>query len=428
MTSLRPLGRRLSALALLLLAGTIGTAFGQAVYVVYAPNQGDGTVSGYTINTGTGVLTQVSGSPYSAGFTSSNSTWTAVTPDHRFLYVSNADGSVFGYQIKPDGTLASIFSPPITVTSATGITVDSTGNYLYVAQKPTGVDGSVTGFRINQTTGGLTALSGSPFALGAGSRGAQSVAISGNFLYVVLAVNNAVELMTITPATGVLTAGASTALPFSDIKPGPVNLTAPFDIKIDGSNHLYVSDAGFFNAAGSVAGLAAFTINTGTGALTPTSTPTYATGVNPFGLAIDPTSKYLYVANNNGSGAGSISAFTIGAGTGNLTAITGSPFTTGVGTGPAGVAADLSGNFLYVTNSGSNTISGFRITQSGATAGALTFIAATASGHVPFFLWSTIAPGAPTPTAVPAASTWSLVALGVLLATFSALLYRKAYR
>jgi hypothetical protein len=29
---------------------------------------------------------------------------------------------------------------------------------------------------------------------------------------------------------------------------------------------------------------------------------------------------------------------------------------------------------------------------------------------------------------VPAASTWSLVVLGVLLAGFSALLYRKAYR
>jgi 6-phosphogluconolactonase len=413
---------------LLLSAASLGAVFAQSS-VVFVPNQNSGTVSGYTVNSSTGVLTEVSGSPFADGFGASTPNRAAVTPDHRFLYISNGDATVFGYKINPDSTLTAIFTPAIAVPNASGIAVDSTGNYLYVAQRPPAADGAVSGFRINQTTGDLTTLAGSPFSLGAGNRGAQSMAASGNFLYVVLGVNNAVEAMTITPATGALApAGTPTSLPFSDILPGPVNVTAPFDVKIDGANHLYVTDAGYFAAAGSVAGLAAFTINTGTGALTPTSTPTYATGRNPFGVGIDPTGRFLYVANNTGDGAGSVSAFTI-AGNGNLTAIAGSPFTTGVGNGPAGVAADPSGNFLYVTNDASNTVSGFRIAQSG-TLGSLSFIAATGTGLRPFLLASTTAPAAaPTPpsSSVPAASTLSLAVLGVLLAGFSALLYRKAY-
>jgi 6-phosphogluconolactonase (cycloisomerase 2 family) len=388
------------------------------------PNQASGTVSGYTISSSTGALTQVSGSPFSAGFTSSNSTRTAVTPDHRFLYVSNADGSIFGYKINSDGTLTAIFGTPITVTNASGITVDSSGNYLYVAQKPIAVDGTISGFSINQTSGALTTLSGSPFSLGTGKQGAQSIAASGNFLYVVLAVNNAVEPMTINPATGALSAVGITPLPFADILPGPINVTAPFDIKIDGANHLYVSDAGYFAGAGSVAGLAEFTV---AGAIL-TLGGAYATGVNPFGIGIDGSNRFLYVANNNGNGAGSVSAFTIASGPGTLAPIAGSPFSTS-GTAAAGVAGDSTGNFLYVTNSGSNTVAGFRIAQAG-TLGSLSFLATTGTGSAPFLLSSTTAPAAPTPptTSVPAASTWSLVALGVLLAGSSALFYRKAYR
>jgi 6-phosphogluconolactonase (cycloisomerase 2 family) len=390
------------------------------------PNQNSGTISGYTIDSSTGALTQVAGSPFTDGFSASTPNRAAVTPDHRFLYISNGDATVFGYKINPNGTLTSIFSP-IAAADASGIAVDSSGNYLYVALKhPGAIDGEVAGFGINQTTGGLTALAGSPFSLGAGNRGAQGIAATGNFLYVVLGVNNSVELMTITPATGVLAAGASTSLPFSDIIPGPLNVTAPFDIRIDGANHLYVSDAGYFAGPGATAGLAAFTINPG-GGLSPTSTPTYATGANPFGIGIDPTGRFLYTANNTSDGAGSVSAFTI-AGNGNLAAIAGSPFSTGVGNGPAGVAADPSGNFLYVTNDASNTVSGFRIAQSG-TLGSLSFISATGTGLRPFLLASTTAPAAaPPPSSVPAASTWSLAVLGVLLAGFSALLYRKAYR
>jgi 6-phosphogluconolactonase (cycloisomerase 2 family) len=428
MTFLRSLGRVWTGTGLLVLAGSLATVSGQSVSVVYVPNAGSGNVSGYTINTTTGALTPTAGSPYSEPNTTANAFRAAVTPNHSFLYISNRDSDIAGYKINTDGSLTSIPGANKAVTTPTGIAVDPSGKFLYVAQNPVGTDGSVSGFSIDPATGNLTALGGSPFGLGTGNRGAQSIAVSGNFLYVVLALNNAVELVTINPSTGALTPGALTPLPFSDILPGPINVTAPFDVKIDGSNHLYVSDAGYFAGAGAVAGLAAFTINSGTGGLSATTTPTYATGVNPAEIAIDPQSRFLYTANNNGGVAGSVSAFTINSGTGNLTAVTGSPFTIG-GNSATGAAVDVSGNFLYVTAAGSNSVAGLRIAQSG-TPGALTFLASTAAGTSPALLLSTVAPAAPAtpPASVPAASTWSMMALGVLLAGFSGLLYRRAYR
>jgi DNA-binding beta-propeller fold protein YncE len=210
------------------------------------------------------------------------------------------------------------------------------------------------------------------------------------------------------------------------LKPLPFTGTpAPFDVKIDGNNHLYVTDA-----LGSTNGLAGFTITPGTGALTATTTPTFATGASPIEIAIDPQSRFLYTSNNGG---GSVSAFTIDSGSGNLGTVSGSPFTAGLGAGsqPTGAAVDPSGKFLYVTAAGPsfNSVVGFQIAQTG-TVGALSSPSSIGAGTSPALLLSTLAPVAPAtpPTSVPAASAWSLMALGLLLAGFSGLLYRRACR
>ena len=44
--------------------------------------------------------------------------------------------------------------------------------------------------------------------------------------------------------------------------------------------------------------LYAFAINQANGTLTPLSTPTYATGSGPLAVTIDPSNKFLYVANS----------------------------------------------------------------------------------------------------------------------------------
>lgn len=78
------------------------------------------------------------------------------------------------------------------------------------------------------------------------------------------------------------------------------------------------------------ADLSAYAVDAGTGALTPIEGSPFATGYGPLGVAIDPSGKFVYVANNGLSGkAGNISAFAINPLSGALTPVQGSPFTAG---------------------------------------------------------------------------------------------------
>ncbi len=89
------------------------------------------------------------------------------------------------------------------------------------------------------------------------------------------------------------------------------------------------------------------------------------TGQNPTGLAVDPAGKFLFVANQGtftDPKSGSISVFSI-SGTA-LKAVSGSPFLTELptdttGTGPVSVAVPPAGNYVYVANQFTNTVSAF---------------------------------------------------------------------
>lgn len=97
-----------------------------------------------------------------------------------------------------------------------------------------------------------------------------------------------------------------------------------------------------------------------------TSDTTGTTPTMPTGMAIDPAGKFLFVANQ---GSSNIAVYSISGTT--LTEIPGSPFTTippgsTVATLPAAVAVSASGNFLYVANNFTNSVSAFKIGSSGA--------------------------------------------------------------
>jgi len=58
-------------------------------------------------------------------------------------------------------------------------------------------------------------------------------------------------------------------------------------------------------------------------------------------MVVDPAAPFAYVANG---GDNTITAYSIDATTGALTPVSGSPFATGVGTGPHSVTVDPRGN------------------------------------------------------------------------------------
>ena len=122
------------------------------------------------------------------------------------------------------------------------------------------------------------------------------------------------------------------------------------------SKFLYVSD--FSGNGGS---LQAFTISSIAGVLTTVPGSPFSAGGFVGGLAIHPGSKFLYVTLVNGPG---VAGFTIDSSSGALSPITGSPFPA-VNT-PMQAAVDPSGKYLYVSNlnDSSGAISAYAIDAS----------------------------------------------------------------
>jgi DNA-binding beta-propeller fold protein YncE len=88
--------------------------------------------------------------------------------------------------------------------------------------------------------------------------------------------------------------------------------------------------------AGAGQGVSAYATNSSSGTLSAVkavSGSLFAAGTEPVGAAVDPTGKFVYVANN---ASNNLSAYTINSSTGALTAIGGSPFA--AGTGPWSIA------------------------------------------------------------------------------------------
>ncbi len=96
-------------------------------------------------------------------------------------------------------------------------------------------------------------------------------------------------------------------------------------------------------------------LSTGSAAtiLLPIST---STSPSDFGLASDPLSAFLFVAEVNSG----LRVLSIGTG-GSLKEVSGSPYA--VGTGPTGVILDTTGSYVYVANKGSNNISAFTLSR-----------------------------------------------------------------
>lgn len=161
------------------------------------------------------------------------------------------------------------------------LTVDPSGHYVYVTfAGAAGVQ--VAGYSRDQATGALTALPNSPFG-NTGGNNSQGIRITpnGSFAVIANAATNNVSVMSLDSSTGTLT----------NISQSP-----------------------------------------------------FAAGASPVAVALDPTSKFVFVANE---GDNTLSVYTMGSG-GELMPIGGSPFT--VGTQPQGVTVDPSGQFVYVAS------------------------------------------------------------------------------
>jgi 6-phosphogluconolactonase len=276
--------------------------------------------------------------------------YAAADPAGKFLYdVDQNSGRIDGFSIdQTTGALTAVPGSPVTPQASEPRVpiVDPTGSFLYLTHLDSCGDdctGAISAYKIG-TDGSLTEISGSPYNTDYGTLGV-AISPSGQFLYAMNGTNcchtaNSISVFQINSASGALT--EVTGSPFSSPLGTPL-----FPAFQPNGNFLYVITASEGNF------LATFSI-AASGAPTFMSGASYSLGPSPQGIDVDSLDSFLYVADNGQSGPtgladGSISAFRMNGMDGTLSAVTGSPFTT-TGSNPFQLAVDRSCRFLYTTN------------------------------------------------------------------------------
>jgi 6-phosphogluconolactonase len=233
-----------------------------------------------------------------------------VAPNNAFLYVGTGTG-VFMYTINSDGTL----------------TEGNGDNVAYV----------------------------SPNIANGATLNAQSMVIDSTSSWLLIAYRNSTEIdaVQLDPTTGLPTgidfiyaSSAQTASPQLAIS--PANTQVFVALGAGGT------EAIGFNAATTAAPGPLSSKGVGIGLITKLG------GVADTGVAVDPTSTYLYIAEQNNNSSGTAIAGTVRLiATANLGVDLDDEPT---GVGPTAVLPDLSGAYAYVTNGNDGTISGFSLT------------------------------------------------------------------
>jgi 6-phosphogluconolactonase (cycloisomerase 2 family) len=289
---------------------------------LYVANISSNDISAYTISPTNGALTQLTGSPFATGCTSpGNPESVAADPVHPYLYVACFQGGVAAFSIATNGALTAVTGSPFTAGFAPfGVAVDPAGKYAYV----TNYGGSnVSGFNI-ATNGALSQISGSPWAT-ATTPGPVAVTPNDQFAYVTALGTGCCTGGDIS-GYSIATNGALTQLPGS-----PWASTGAMGIVIaHAGKRAYVT-----NYYGTGLGdLHAWRIHTNGKLTSNVAGQPYAGETEPIGVAATQSSKFVYTANFTSS-TDAVSGYKSAA-TGALTPLVASPFT--AGTGSYGVA------------------------------------------------------------------------------------------
>ena len=312
-------------------------------YVFVTSNTPSGQITSYHVDSQSGTLAKVAGTPVPSQ--GNNPVYEVASPNGQFLYVANHDSNnIAVFSIATNGQLASLHTYPTPGSEPVSMAVNATGTLLFV------VDYYAPGF--NDTTPGPGALVvypinsdgslGTPVTTGSTAYSPlqcfpTGVAVTPNGNYVYVTNTNSVVVTTTSPTTA-----TPPATPAACPTQGTISAFAV------SSNGTLASVAGSPFAAG--------------------STPT--------GIAIDPTSRFVYATD---SVQNQLIVYNIVNG-GSLYPLQNGPFATG--TFPVSVAVDPRDKYLYVTNFNSSNISEYTVSQStGApSAGAASTFSTNAAG------------------------------------------------
>ena len=285
-----------------------------------------------------------------------------------FVYTANAATPSTVSALSSDqtsGVLSAISGSPYnTGTGSRALKADPTGKFLYIANN---ASGDISAFSINATSGALSPVAGSPFSA---EPSVNQIAVdpSGTYLYAVSGSSANLWEFSI-DASGVL----------QNLTGSPLAIDAAVShsgaLTIDPSGkYLYVTAE-----APSATSIYAFTLDPATGAASPIAGAVYPIDLFSNSITTDPAGKFVIaVSNGISTSFGLIAVFSLDSATGRLLAA-GTPSHTGPD--PSSLTLDPSGKFVYVADTADATISAFTLDSA---SGALSVVAGSpfpSGGH-----------------------------------------------
>jgi 6-phosphogluconolactonase (cycloisomerase 2 family) len=206
---------------------------------LFVADQTSGDITAFTVDPGSGSLGTVAGSPFLIA-PASNPKSLAVSPKGNFLYVANpTQGTVAGFAIGSNGALTSVGPPQSMGAGAVPnfVAVEHSGRFVYVVDT---ANNAVLGFAI-QSNGTLAPINGSPFPAGA-SPLAIGIDPQGALLFVANNLSNNVSAFAIDNSSGAL--GAVSGSPFATGGVGPSGIAVDTDTSL-----VYVTEQGSHDIA-----------------------------------------------------------------------------------------------------------------------------------------------------------------------------------
>lgn len=275
------------------------------------------------------------------------------------LYVGDNVGVIHGFAVDPNTGTPTALMPTTPVTNqaaASDVALEADLGTMILYATSNGLGGpNVVPFLVDHSTGALSAsgsqtLSVPPLGLAAAPGGGSSG--SSCCLYVF---GNAAQLFQFTINS--INASLTQKTPAITLPCIPHGLAAApsgswLGVTCDGSS------------GGEVVGLVRDPLTGAVGM--PVSVPTG--GTSPQGIRFTPDGKFVIVANQ---GTNNVSVFSLDSTTGALTAVPGSPFTSGTQPDPVAIAPPLvagtnrTGKFVFAGNTGGNSLSTYSIDSAG---------------------------------------------------------------
>lgn len=380
-----------AALSLALGFGTTACTYDYTADYLYAVSNSTGQVSAYTVDYQSGVLTQISGSPFPTNLT--NPVSVVAAPNGKTIYVigGSQNANVEVMSIGTDGKLYGIATPGLygQANYPTAAAIDSTGTHLYVtytyrtsANSPVSPGpGGITIFPINADgtlgTPGNALVGNNPVAIATsvptctatpalpasvtgltspncviiGSSGTANNGYTNSFVYVADA-----EIAAATPTIlGFVENpkdGSLVQIPGPNVNGGFNAGVSPSSLIVDlTGKYVYMTD----KAQNEIYGYQI--ANSTTGVLNALVTSPYATGQYPVSITIEPRDKYVYVANYNSA---TVSSYSLNLANGSLGASAGSNFSTTTAPTCVTVESEL-GLYLYTSDYLNASVSGGQV-------------------------------------------------------------------